>query len=320
MSPKERYRKLCAHEESIPLFSRDWWLDTVAGNDNWDVTIVTNGERIDAALPFVELRRRFCTTLSQPPLSQTLGPWIRPASSKYAKKLSREKTLLLKLFDTLPPHQRYSQNWHHSQQNWLPLHWRKFKQTTLYTYRLANIDDAEELWAGLQENIRTDIRKAKDRFKLTVKSNASIHDFLPLHNMTFERQGMQSPYSDAFLHNVDAACCLKNARKIFIAEDPDGKHHAGIYIVWDGNSAYYLLSGGDPKLRNSGATSLCLWEAIQHSSHLTTSFDFEGSMIEPIEKFFRGFGAIQTPYNSISRINPTWLRIALAFKNSTQNL
>jgi phosphatidate phosphatase APP1 len=30
-------------------------------------------------------------------------------------------------------------------------------------------------------------------------------------------------------------------------------------------------------------------------------FDFEGSMIEPIERFFRGFGAVQTPYFHVSR-------------------
>ena len=31
------YRELCANEDLIPLFSWDWWLDTVVGVDKWDV-------------------------------------------------------------------------------------------------------------------------------------------------------------------------------------------------------------------------------------------------------------------------------------------
>ena len=86
-----------------------------------------------------------------------------------------------------------------------------------------------------------------------------------------------------------------------IAEDSEGQRHAGIYIVWDENSVYYLMGGGDPLLRRSGATSLCMWEAILFAASLKKSFDFEGSMLEPVERFFRGFGADQIPYFSISR-------------------
>ncbi|QPT41279.1 GNAT family N-acetyltransferase [Oligella ureolytica] len=90
---------------------------------------------------------------------------------------------------------------------------------------------------------------------------------------------------------------------MFIAEDEQGRHHAGVYLIWDDNTAYYLMGGGDPDLRNSDATSLCMWEAIQFAATVTKNFDFEGSMIEPVERFFRGFGAVQTPYFSISKTN-----------------
>ena len=50
--------------------------------------------------------------------------------------------------------------------------------------------------------------------------------------------------------------------------------HAGVYIVWDSNSAYYIMGGGDPELRSSGATTLCMWEAIKFSASVTACFDF----------------------------------------------
>jgi hypothetical protein len=86
--------------------------------------------------------------------------------------------------------------------------------------------------------------------------------------------------------------------------------HAGIYVVWDEQSAYYLMGGGDPELRSSGATSLCMWEAIKFVSTKTKSFDFEGSMIERVERFFRAFGAIQTPYFSITKTDSRVFKIA----------
>src|SRR5690606_13716638 len=84
-------------------------------------------------------------------------------------------------------------------------------------------------------------------------------------------------------------------------EDGGGRQHAGVYIVWDSESAYYIMGGGDPELRNSGATSYCMWEAIRFSATVSRRFDFEGSMIEPVERFFRAFGAELTPYFQISR-------------------
>ena len=90
--------------------------------------------------------------------------------------------------------------------------------------------------------------------------------------------------------------------------------HAAIYLVWDKYSAYYLIGGSDPKLRNSGATSLALWEAICFASTVTKSFDFEGSMIESVERFFRGFGGNQVSYFHIWKFNSILIEILFNLK------
>ncbi|MNZ86002.1 hypothetical protein D3C78_1048120 [compost metagenome] len=102
---------------------------------------------------------------------------------------------------------------------------------------------------------------------------------------------------------------------MFIAEDDQGRRHAGVYLIWDENSAYYLMGGGDPELRNSGATSLCMWEAIRFSATVTRRFDFEGSMLEPVEHFFRAFGAIQQPFSCASKTPSRLLRTVLFFRH-----
>lgn len=302
MTNKEKYRLLCKNEPSIPIFSKDWWLDSVAG-DAWDVVLVEKGDQILASMPYTMRQRYGLNVISQPALTQTLGPWLRPSTAKYARRLSQEKDLLQKLFEQLPKFAHYQQNWHCTRTNWLPLYWLGYEQTTRYTYRLEDLSSEEQIWGELQENIRREIRKASNKEGVKVRTDLDIEAFLTLNEKVFARQNMALPYTRDFVRRLDKAAAQNQARKIFIAEDEQGRHHAGVYLIWDDNTAYYLMGGGDPDLRNSGATSLCMWEAIQFAATVTKSFDFEGSMLEPVERFFRAFGAVQTPYFSISKTN-----------------
>lgn len=311
---KKAYRECCLKNSKIPIFSKDWWLDAICGKDNWGVCLIEEGGQIIASMPYFIKRKFGFTLLSQPPLTQTLGPWLRPSNKKYAKQLSVQKKLLSSLIEQLPDFDHLSQNWHYSNTNWLPFYWKGFQQTTRYTYILSDLNDQKQLWVELLENIRREIRKAENRFKLKVIDDLPLDIFLALNEMTFARQGRAVPYSANLVRRLDEACFERQCRKIFIAVDAEGRYHAGVYIVWDENSAYYLMGGGDPDLRNSGANSLCMWRAIRFAATVTKQFDFEGSSIEPIERFFRAFGAVQTPFFNISKTNSRLLRVEQCLK------
>jgi len=313
---KQYYRAFCLSEPGIPVFSQDWWLDAVCeGAKNWDVVLVERKGEIVASMPYYVVRKYGFIKFKQPPLTQNLGPWLRPSDARNAKVLAEQKDLMQALIDQLPVFDHFEQNWSHLNSNWLPFYWRGFHQTTRYTYILPDLTDESSLWAGFSTNIRTDIRKAENRFKLKVRDDLGLDIFLRLNKMTFSRQGKSLPYTEAFVHRLDAACNEHHCRKIWIAEDSEGHYHAGVYVVWDENSAYCLMIGGDPELRSSGATSLCMWHAIRHAATVTKRFDFEGSMIEPVERFFRAFGSAQTPYFSISKTPSRILRLRYAVKS-----
>ena len=57
-----------------------------------------------------------------------------------------------------------------------------------------------------------------------------------------------------------------------------------------------MISTIDPDYRNSGASSLLIYEIINFLRDKVRKFDFEGSMIESVENSFRKFGAIQKAY------------------------
>ncbi|MCB0031473.1 MAG: GNAT family N-acetyltransferase [Anaerolineales bacterium] len=270
-----------------------------------------DGELI-ARLPYVKRQRYGFRLLTMPPLTQTLGPWLAPYQGKAANKLSYEQKLIEALLDQLPETDYFLQAFHHSITNWLPLYWRGYTQTTRYTYVLPDLTDLDRCWSEMRENARRNIRKAMKQVE--VHDELPLVDFLRLNTLTFQRQGKQLPYSPDVVEAIDTACAGQGRRRIFCAVDTQGRQHAAAYLIWDDQAAYYLLGGTDPELVNSGAMNLVIWEAIKYAAAVTRSFDFEGSMIAPIERFFRSFGAIQQPYFQIQQVKSWPLRMALDIK------
>ena len=52
---------------------------------------------------------------------------------------------------------------------------------------------------------------------------------------------------------------------------------------------YYLIGGSNPNFRNSEAMSLIMWEGIKLASTFAKEFDFEGTMVESIERFIKKY-------------------------------
>ena len=121
MTNKEKYKQLCEKNTDIPLFSQAWWLDAVCVDGEWDVALFEKGGKTLGSLPYYLKRKGPFTIITMPPLTQTMGPWIKyPENQKYAKKLSYEKEIMNNLIDQLPKTDYFCQNFHPSVTNWLP--------------------------------------------------------------------------------------------------------------------------------------------------------------------------------------------------------
>ena len=297
---KEKYQHLCDTDPTISIFSQYWWLDAVCGPENWDVAVIEKGGLITAALPYMQTNKYGLRFISMPPLTKSMGPWLGAIDGKTAAQYAHQKEVFTQLIQALPRFDYFCQNFHPTITNWLPFFWQGFEQTTWYTYVLDDLGDLPTIFNGFQGNIRREIKKAEHRYKLQIRWDIDIDQFWDLYKMTYRRQKMQVPHSREVIPRIETACAARNARKIIGAQDAEGQLHAAIYVIWDHHSAYYLMGGSDSDLRNSGANSFCMWEAIKFASKVTQKFDFEGSMIEPVERFFRGFGAKQTPYFRIT--------------------
>ena len=68
------------------------------------------------------------------------------------------------------------------------------------------------------------------------------------------------------------------------------------------------MGGVVPEKKDLGGTDAVLIEGIKFAMETNRTFDFEGSMIESIEKYFRSFGAIQRAYFNIFKTNSNYLK------------
>jgi hypothetical protein len=255
--------------------------------------------------------------LTQPPLTPTLGPWVERSGAKPANALAGELELLGALEAALPPAEAFLQHFSPTMLNALPFFWAGYRIEARYTYRLEDLRSEEALWDGLRGNIRREIRKARKRVE--IRDDLGLDLFHSVWAKTFGRQGLESPHSLARLERLHAACTARGASATLFAQDEDDRIHAVSYVVWDEHGAYYLLGGSDPELRTSGAASMLMWEAIMRARRVTGTFDFEGSMLQSVERFFRAFGSRQAPYLRVSRATAAG-RAALTARAGWQRL
>ena len=280
------------------------------------MTVEHHGRTV-ARLPFVVRGRPRVRMLTQSSLTQTLGPWLEPSGAKPARALAREHELLAELEQALPPAQAFSQQFSPQLLNALPFYWAGYRLELRYTNRLEDLHSVDALWEGLRNNIRREIRKARKRVE--VVDDLGVDRFYDVLSKTYARQGLPTPRSLAEVERLEEACSLRGAGTMLYARDDAGRIHAVVWVVWDRHAAYYLLAGAEPELRTSGASSLLVWEAIMRAREVAEVFDFHGSMVQPVERFMRGFGGRQTPYMSVTRIGPA-VRMALAARAGMREL
>ena len=299
MKNKQKFREFSNLEKTIPIFSKGWWMDAICGG-NWDVILIEKNKEIIAALPYYFEEHDGTKEIKKAILTQNNGIWISYSQDlKYEKKLSYEKRIMNLIIDEIEKLnlKRYQQYFHYSITNWLPFYWRGYSQTTRYTYIIEDTSDMESVYSNFSSNARKNIRKAQRKVK--VEEGLDIDNFYALNKMTFQRQDLNIPYSLALLRRLDNECKIKNCRKIYYCIDEKRQIHSAAYFVWDEDSVYYLLSGSNPEYRSSQSLTLLIFEGIKLASRMNKKFDFEGSMKEKIENFFRQFGAVQKPYHNI---------------------
>lgn len=177
--------------------------------------------------------------------------------------------------------------------------WEKFTTGIRYTYRLS-LEDEATLWSNLQE--KTSVNKGKkSNIKVKWGFEEYLDMFFELNSQSFEKQGL-SGFDNNLTKNLLKEAAINKACVIGIIFDEEDVPMGGCVLAYDNKRAYYIMGG--ISRANNFAMSALLWEAILYTKNSLNLpvFDFEGSMIPSIERYFRKFGGQLTPYYTLNSL------------------
>lgn len=293
---KELYNKFC-NKNYIPIFSKPWWLDAVCGADNWGVHVLEKSGQFLGAMPYYVENRNGYEIITKAHHSQNNGIIVSyQQNMKYVARLDRQEEVINAMCDYIESLgvDKYEQQYHYSFTNILPFKWRGYKEMVRYTYVIEDTNDMDKICADFKYIVRNQIKKAEKI--VSVKEGMTVEKFYEINKLSYDRQGIDVPFSLKLFSRIEECCAAHNCRKILYTQDEDGNIHSVAYLVWDEESLYFLINGIDSDFMWSQSNSLLIRESIRAAHDLGKKFDFEGSVLQQIEHIFRGFGAKQKMY------------------------
>jgi hypothetical protein len=310
LKAKELFKEFSdQHAEKLPFSLQfNWWNEVVL--DSWDVAILNNGEQTYAIMPYFIRNKGPWSFISNAHFTPYGGPFlIYPKGQKTTTRIAFEHRAYRELIEQLPSFSEYSQNFHLDFNNALAFQWAGFTETNRYTYILSLVQEEKALCSGLRENNRKQIKKAGKTIQISETSDALL-----LQNIL--NQSIENKIELDYFQRMIAFVEKYNCGIVWKATEGEDVH-AVLLGIFDSKSAYYLLGGNAQEFKNSGAMSLLTWKALLHFKQLgIKQFNFEGSSVAAVEKYFRGFGGDLVSFKRLEKHNSKSLEVAKKLKGS----
>jgi len=300
MSVKEDYISFCETHDWVPLFHRPYWWDAVL--DNWDVEKFEFEKHV-AYLPYASYKKWG--------FSFSRNPFLTPYSGLLFSETNYTPVVKQNLFEQA---QQFLSQYGISQYDSHPLLSREIESKRLKTtFLLDTQNEFDEIKKSFSASLKRQLKKAEKC--LTLVEDQNIDRLYSIYTDSLQRQNSQEIVPFHLVESVFSLCKKQRIGKILLAQDEAGNTHAAIGYVMDKNCGYYLLGGSRKEFLGSGAMGFLLQYCIQFSIAQGKSFfDFEGSEVEGVARFFSGFGGTKTKYPVLSAPTDPKLNALLKLK------
>jgi hypothetical protein len=132
-----------------------------------------------------------------------------------------------------------------------------------------------------------------------MKSCESFTDFYVLHTATKDAK-FKSRHIDALKRLVHQfiihSCC-----KLYLAKTKEGAICAGVIVLEAPQRIIHLLPAADDYARQNGGMQFLVDAVIRHYEGSEKTYDFEGSSVDSIARFYEGFGAVSESFFELNK-------------------
>lgn len=258
------------------IYGYSVYLDVVC--TSWDALVLNDYE---AVMPLPFRKKWGIRYLYHPFLTAQLGLF----GSNFTG------ALLQQFLETIPSFFRY---WDYplNRDNVFPL--SSFPLYTRMNYVLPLHKDYEELRAAYHQNTKRNCQKAAQKgcyFKQGINAKEVIHLAAQTKLYSLPDLARAEQLYEILFHQQRSA-----AYGVF---GPTGQLLSSCLFFFSHQRAYYILVGNHPDSRRWGASHLLIDRFINEQAGQPLLLDFEGSDIEGLAHFYRGFGAKEEKYTAI---------------------
>lgn len=268
---------------------------------DWEALIVTKNGQWEAILPFVSRHFLMFRRSVQPRFSQYWGLCLRGEREHGYARLSWEKEVQEALLASLPGFHEVIWRFSPAFGYPLPWHWAGFRLGQRYTFQVSLQQEEASLLAGMASSTRRQIRHGK-AFDYTESSQPEQLMSLLRQQAAAGHQIIGQKESDwELVPRLIAYLQEKKLGRIKEMRREGEVVASGVFVRFRGQGTY-LLGTYLPGEKGLAAMAPMMWAAISEDKAAGMKvFDFEGSMIEGVERFFRRLGAVPVPYLEVSR-------------------
>ncbi|MFH2096424.1 MAG: hypothetical protein ABIJ16_12010 [Bacteroidota bacterium] len=271
------------------LYAYSWYLDIVA--EGWDALV---GDDYKAVMPIPAGKKYGFRYVLQPLFAQQLGIFS-------GDRLSAD---IIHLFLSSIPQEFRLQNINLNKFNTV-----KGNDHTLNYFKTHELDLIEPYDKAIKEyseNTRRNIKKAITQ-KITIGKGINPNQFVDfIKEHTGPKVKNLDDYGYMKIRKIVSVCIRKRISEIYTAYSHNNTLCATAFFPTAGQKSIYLFAASSPEGMENRAMFLLIDRYIHDHSEQNLTLDFEGSNIESLARFYKGFGAIECLYPNVRKNNLPW--------------
>lgn len=300
-------------EKLAGVFGSSAWLTSYGNNMKLIGIYSEDGEKLIGGFFYYNSKKGGFSFMKLPPYTPHCGLFFKNEAKNAAARNSFEKEVVTEVCNYIesqkkslivlafPPYVKDMQ----------PFIWNKYKVVPNYTYRILLNKSIEEIVDSFDPKNRNVINKAIKESVHVTETDRKQTDLFKYFSGTLKKAGAnvyEKELSGIFNKFSN------DSNSFSLSASKDNKLLGVVFCIYDSDKCYYILGGINKESEIKGINNLLILKSIEKAKELGCSvFDFEGSMLPGVEKFFRSFGPELIPYYTINKaILP--LEIMLKFK------
>ncbi|MDR0206899.1 MAG: hypothetical protein LBI45_06550 [Bacteroidales bacterium] len=269
----QKWDEIVLNATNSLMYAESWYLNIVS--PNWEALVLGDYEYV---MPLPVKQKLGFSFLAQPPLTQQLGA--------FSNQIIDEK--IIELFIKNIPYRSYYLNLNEQNQ------YRKSIQQPNLLLQLTN--SYQSLSSNYSTNTKRNIKKAQQA-KVSVSENITPEQFL---NFYFLAMNNDAIPDKNLTEKIVKTGFEKKKLKLYAAIQ--GNYLTSVLCLLHSNKRLiYLLAASNEKGKEFSTMSLIVDKVVQDFAKTNICFDFEGSKVKTIARFYQGFGAKATTFPQVRK-------------------